>query len=144
MKTYSSKNTVCVITANGVSQQLTNLAGGDDAYMFKLAEDRAKKNVGIDGLVALSITNDDSGEATIKLMQTSPQNLFLMGLSAIQGNVPTVVPIGLLFQDIQRLDRVVGINGWIETTPDVSRGSGINVHEWKFGFERMTFIFGAV
>lgn len=140
MKTYSSKNTLCLV--NGVP--LTGLAGGDDAYMFKLAEDRVKKNVGIDGAVALSITNDDSGEATIKFMQTSPSNLYLMGLTAVQGNTTGLVPIALLFQDTFRQDRIVGINGWIETTPDVSRGSGINVQEWKLGFEKMTFIFGAL
>ena len=140
MKTYSSKNTVALI--NGV--QLTHIAGGDDAHTFKLAEDRVQKNVGIDGVVSLAITNDDSGEYTVKLMQTSPQNQYLNGLVAAQGNIPAVVPIALLFQDTQRLDRIIGINGWIQKTPDVQRGSNVNTQEWTFGFERLTFVYGQV
>lgn len=142
MKSYSSKNTVCVVSGTSGAQQLTNLAGGDDVYQFKLSEDRAKKIVGIDGLVAVAITNDDSGEVTIKLLQTSPQNAFLQSLVIVQGNAPVWLPVNLLFQDFQRQDRFVGINGWVESTPDVSRGSGINIHEWKFGFERLTLTFG--
>lgn len=140
MKTYGSKNTICIV--QGVP--VTGLAGGDDVYTFKLAEDRVKKSVGIDGAVALAVTNDETGEVTIKLMQTSPTNLAFLALSALQKATTALVPISLLFQDTFRQDRIIGINGWIEATPEVNRGSAINTHEWKFGFETLTLAFSAL
>ena len=140
MKTYGSKNTIGII--QGVP--VTGLAPGDDVWTFKLAEDRVKKSVGIDGAVALAVTNDETGEVTLKLMQTSPTNLALLALSALQKQTTALIPIALLFQDTFRQDRIIGINGWIETTPEVNRGAGINIHEWKFGFETLTLAFSAL
>lgn len=140
MRVYGSRNVSCIV--NGVP--LTGLADGDDVFTFNWAEERAQKNVGIDGAVALSITNDDTGEVTIKLMQTSPQNAYLQGLAIAQAKIPGSIPIAMLFQDTYRLDRIIGINGWIQDAPDVVRGGNINKPEWKFGFESMQFVYGTL
>ena len=139
MKIYSFINTVVIV--NGV--ELTGWADGDDVIKISRRTDAASDKIGADGSMMVALSADKSGEFVFKLMQTSPSNKYLSGLTALQENSPkTFIPCVVLFQDSFRNDLSTGTLGYIKKQPEVQRGMAGNAQEWTVVVERLDLLLG--
>lgn len=118
--------------------EITHFGSDDDVIKFERLSESVQYKVGADGHAVVSFSADKSGKLTIKLQPTSPSNVYLMSLHALQGGGPTTfVPVQVSFQDVYRKDIASGIPGCIIKMPDFARGmdSSGNDMEWQFFFE---------
>lgn len=111
--------------------EITNWSDDDDAFMFKRRQPSASDKVGVDGLMAVFVNADQSGEYTLKIFQTSPSNKYLnAGLALLEAGAATFVPISIQFVDTNREDAITGLFGYVQKVPDIARGKDSKVQEW--------------
>ena len=105
-----------------------------DFVTTKYDSETFTKKVGADGEVTRSKTNNTSGTATIKVMQTSDGHRILMQLDAL-GRASAN---GSDIAEFQIRDRLGGIlehadQAWIEKAPDSPNGKEAGEREWTLG-----------
>lgn len=111
--------------------EITNWSDDDDCFMFKRRQPSATDKMGCDGLMAVFVSSDKSGEFTLKVFQTSPTNKYLnAGLALLEAGAKTFVPISIQFVDTNREDAIVGLFGYVQKVPDIARGKESKVQEW--------------
>lgn len=145
MKAYSMLDVTVVISAPPVipAHEVTHFADGDDAIMITRREDAITDKVGADGKMAIARSANKSGEITLKLLQTSPSNKVLNAIHNLQqGKGNKFIPISVMFQDSNRQDRGAAVAGYIKKLPEVTRGAGVNIHEWVIVAERLDISLG--
>ena len=135
MQSYSFLNTVLFV--NGI--EISGFDEGDDVIKLERNEDSASHVVGDDGVMIVSVSADQSGSCTFRLLQASDSNGYLSGLSNIQGAGGVVAPLGIVFRDVVGNDLVTGLQGYINRPSSMIRGKTANSQEWILTFETLTF-----
>ena len=135
MRVYSFRNVTATIDA---VHEITGWGKGDDVVSATRNADAGSLSIGADGASVVSMSADRSGEVTLKLRQTSSSNRYLLNrYQQFEAGPATYVPIGLTVTDVHRLDKVVGINGFIKKLPDMKRGAEASEQEWTLVFEEL-------
>jgi len=135
MQDYSLSNTVVLI--QGVA--LSGYDEGDDVITLDRLNDSTTHTICVDGEMSVSLSDDRSGTATFRLMQTSDSNAFLSGLLIAQEN-GAFVPLFVQFKDTRGNDLASGTQGYINRPAPMIRGTNVNSQEWILTFERLDFI----
>ncbi len=137
MYAHSFKN--CVVIVDG--RPLVNFAEGDDVVTIEPRNDGATDLVGADGQMAVSISADQSATMTVRLMQTSPDNRFLQQIFDRQRAEGLFIPLMVSYRDLKTGEEGSG-RGYIPRLPTMTRGAGVNTHEWTIVIEALVLNFG--
>lgn len=124
LRTFDFKEVAVIL--GGV--QLTGFMDGS-ALELEFDEQAYNKTVGADGEVSRSKTNNNTGNLTLRLQQTSPSNEILSGfrLADVAGNAG-VVP--LLIKDANGTTVAFAQHAWVQQWPSQVWGQDIEGREW--------------
>jgi len=140
MRAYGFGNVTAIFDA---AHEVTGYAAGDDAIKAERSVDGAGHVMGADGSMAMFISSDKSGTVTLKLLQTSSTNRYLLQRYALQeAGAKTFVPINLAVKDTHRLDVITGIAGYLKKLPALQRGEKPTEQEWVIVFQQLWFDLG--
>jgi hypothetical protein len=116
--------------------EVTEWSDDGDCFMFKRREDSASDKVGCAGDMVVFRNANKSAEFTLKLMQTSPTNRYLMAGLDLMENSPQFGLCSISFIDTNRQDTALGILGYVKKPPDIERGKEVKVQEWTIVVEK--------
>ncbi len=106
--------------------------GESDVASWKQVEDSFGTKVGADGEVTRFATNATLGECEITTMQTSPVNLLLSGILAIDTSQPGGAGImPLTVSDLQGTTLLFLSDAWLVGPPECPFGKEAQERKWK-------------
>lgn len=108
---------------------------GDDEFV-SIADSEAltSKLVGTDGEVVVSQHNDESGEVTLTVLQTSDANDILQDQADAQRRGPGIPYKQLTIRDLNGRAKFVFPYTWIQAKPTVVYAKGARAHAWVLGY----------
>lgn len=102
-----------------------------------------KDEIGTDGEVARSKTNDRRLKVTVKLIQTSSTNSAFSSLLTVDENAPNGAGVGSFqIQDLQGATLVSGAQAWLVGYPDQDFDRTAKSREWEIRVARATVFVG--
>lgn len=134
---YNPKN----VTINLFGYALEGLAP-DTFIEFALNSDTTDEEVGGDGSVSISMSPDETGTCTISLQQSSPSNILLSGILALQAEQGTIVSGAFTVKDPSGTVIAKMTGAHIKTAPSVAIGStatGSN-RDWVIFIQKLQFL----
>lgn len=137
VKTYDPSNVQIIIGGHAAK-------GFADGTFISLAfdEDQFTKNVGADGEVSRTKTNNESGTATLTLKQTSDTNDVLSGL-ALADKVSNSGVVPLMIKEIGSGKTLVFTQAaWVQKIPDITYSKGIEVRAWTIATAQLDVFVG--
>jgi len=127
MKVYDASEVT--VSLGGVP--LSGYADGDFCRIEEDA-DRFSDQVGADGEVVRSKSNDRRATVTIILQQSSDSNDVLSGIYTLDANSPNGLGVGaLLIRDRNGRSIYTAGQAWIAKRPSVTFGKESGTREWK-------------
>ncbi|TDB43206.1 phage protein [Photorhabdus luminescens] len=125
-----------ILTLNGY--EITAFDESADSVAIAPIGDDGTYTIGASGRGVFVFTGNESGTLTIKLLQHSEDNKFLMDLRNLMINNPKIfTPIEMYFKDTLNGDEIMGSRGFFTTPPTISRGTGHNAMTFVIQFERV-------
>ena len=116
--------------------------GADDALVFTPAEDVWTEEVGADGEVTRSATNNRSGTCAVTLMSTSLSNDLLNGFLQLAKTIGIGDIFPLFVKDLNSGDTIIAAQCWIKTEPPMTFGKAASTREWMIYVADATTIHG--
>ncbi len=131
MKFYSFDNLVFLVD----NVPISGFAQGDDVIKGARRQDAFSDVVGTDGEMTINQNLDQSGELSIRLMETSDSHAMLSAkFNVAEKHVFSAVSI--LVKDIVSGEQVGGSKGYIKRPADMSKGTQATPREWSFVVEK--------
>lgn len=117
----------CVVLVDGVPVEGFK---GDDGVEIEYESEVWTSEVGADGDVVRSATNDRRATITFHLSETSPLNAFFRN----KVNLARVAGLGDTFsfflKDLHTNETVTAPDCWVQTDPGISKGREAGEREW--------------
>ncbi len=136
-KVYDSASVIC--TFDGIL--LTGFAPGSRVKVT--FPDAFTKQVGSDGEVARSRSNDNTASVTFTLMQTSFSNDALSALHNVDKNIPFGAGIGpLMIKDLNGSSLFSAPQAWITKNSDSEYAQEVGSREWTIDTGDMVALVG--
>lgn len=137
MDNYSFDKVIAIFGA----VPLSGFAEGDDAITIRRRTAHFDLTVGVDGRGIASRSADLSGEIVLKLLQTSPTNLYLGALVQAQEFGATFTPLPFLLKDASNQLQLVAAKACIVMAPaEQVYGGTQNAREWTLLAEAIEMI----
>jgi len=115
--------------------------GPDTKVVVARDEQSWTKQVGVDGQVTRSKSNNKSGTITITLMQTSASNDFLSGI-AITDELSSAGVLPVLVKDNNGTSLYSAVEAWVQKPSDASFGLEANTREWVIDVAELSIFNG--
>lgn len=128
-----------VVLVDGVP--ITGVADGDDGITVERNREVYSTLIGADGDACAMKSADRSGVATIKLLQTSPSNLFLTAKLKLQ-DAGVLSPFPFTVKDANGLDLVIAEAAFPVGPPAAIYGMGHNAREWRLALPAVDIYLG--
>lgn len=144
MATYSFLDvTATLVGASGFVDLGNGAATAEEGITIEMAGDKNTMMIGADGEGMHSLHADKSGQVTIRLLKTSPQNAKLMALYVAQTaasnlhgqNVITIV-------NTKSGDTTVCREAAFKKKPTITYGKDGNIQEWVFDCIKIDTVLG--
>lgn len=136
LATYNSRK-VKIVFLNHVVQALA----ADDFLEISLNADLTVNDIGGDGSVGTSMTPDETGTCTLRLMQGSPTNVFLSGVLAAQRETGKLAEGSFTVKDPSGIVVAKLSDAHITVAPTTTLGSTTSgkTIEWQFFCKKVDF-----
>lgn len=136
VKTYDPKS--IALTVNGIP--ISGFADGE-FISFEYDEDAFSKVTGADGISSRAKSNNNDGNLTITLQQTSPSNDVLTGI-AVADKLSNTGVVPVILKDILGTTTIFSANGWIRRIPQVNYSKEISNREWVLDLSSVEVFLG--
>ncbi len=107
--------------------------GPEEFVRIESESNITEDDVGVDGEVVVSRSQDKRATITITLMQTAAANAELSVIANTLRNAPSGIggfhPV--LIKDLNGVSLHTAINGWIQKEPDVAYAKAPGTREWE-------------
>lgn len=127
ISTYSAQNG----NLNWLGVNFSGFADGDDVIMVERNTPNMTQTVGMQGDGVYTQSSDKSGVVTVKLLQNSSMNLFLTNKQQTS-EAGLIASAPLVYSEYGSASKFTAHKAVIEGAPNMTRGAGHNVVEWKF------------
>ena len=97
---------------------------------IKYGADQFGLTVGSTGDASRNKSNDMSAKISLKFLQTSPWNKYLMGLFLVD-QVTGAAPVPFSLSDLANLEKFVAAAVWVTKVPDLSYSNEDVAREWQ-------------
>ena len=136
MKNFDWRTITTLISGYGYNQiALTHWGVGDDVFQYERNTDGASHVIGVDGIMTVSTSADNSIKVVWKFSQLSPMNAILSKMFNQQQMVGQFAGITMSFQDARRQDFAATTVGYVKNHTPVKRGGKASETEWTLHFE---------
>ena len=136
MKNFDFRTTTTIISGYGYNNvPLTGWGKGDDVFQFERRSPGVTDDVGVDGLMSISTSADNSVKVVWKFSQVSPMNAILSKMFNRQQTPGQSGQVTMGFQDARRQDYGKTTVGYIENHTPIKRGGKQQETEWTLIFE---------
>lgn len=144
MSTYSFLDVAATLVgATGFIDLGNGAANAEEGISINMAGEKNSMMIGADGEGMHSLHADKSGQITIRLLKTSPQNAKLMAMYIAQTTASNLHGQNTItITNVKSGDVTVGREAAFKKKPDISYAKDGNVQEWVFDCIKIDTVLG--